>query len=207
MPSYRIVGYRDEPTGEVGLIFDETPRGDDIIADHEGGLLAHDLVEHQNGFRKIGCPIDELEALGGVWHARGRHGDFPNRRFSPAETLSNDVCQVADDAYSWTPLGLKTRRHDYDEDFREILDHAGKSLRARHYDLDEAFPIAVFLDDALSLLRIGFNKANRRWGTGFKSNDTYRAVKRALEPYAKEAQEYYALRLHVSNGDARVQLI
>lgn len=204
MPSYRIVGYRDEPTGEIGLIFDETPRSDELVADRKGGLLAHDLVEHQNGFRKIGCPLDELEALGGVWHARGRHGDFPNRYYSPAETLSFDVCQVASDIYSWTPLNLTTRRHEYDDDFREILDHAGECLRNRHYDIADDFPVSTFLNDALSLLRIGFNKANRRWGTGFKSNDTYRAVKSALEPYAKHAPEYDVLRLRVANGKAHV---
>lgn len=198
MRSVQLVPFVSDMTGDNGLIFLGT-EGDEIVSDTEGGLLAHDLVEHQNGFARIGCPMDELEALGGVWHTRGRWGDFRNTRFSPAETIANDVGQVANDAHHWTPLNLTTRAHDHDDDFNEILVHARKSLENRDYDLAEDFPIEAYLADARSLMRTGFNKANRRFGTGFKSNSTYRAVKAAVAPFCKDPTP---CTLRYGNGEA-----
>lgn len=64
----------DWNTGIVGLV----PAGVCMMENYtpctSGSLLAHDLLEHQNGFKAIGTVLDELEALGGIAYVRGPGG-------------------------------------------------------------------------------------------------------------------------------------
>lgn len=193
-----------DTNGTLGLIIAGMPKTDEIYADHTGRLIAHDLLEHQNGVSQIGCPRDELQALGGVWNVRGRWGhDIGGRLYTPAQALATDVLQVAIDAYSWEPHQLTTRPHDYDDDFREILDHARPMIIAELPD----FPVTAYLEEALHHLRTGFRKAERRYRRHrFEGLNLFTAVQRAIEPHAKHIQfEGQRFRLSYGDGEARCE--
>lgn len=217
MRHVRLISYEDEPTGSLGLIV-KGSAGPEIFADTDGRLLAHDLVEHQNGPEAIGRVDDELEAIGAIWQVRGRHGDMVESdlyRYGwrcPYETIAGDVLTCASDLDTseawdrWEPhLGrYRTRRHDYDEDFMEVLSKA-RPMVQRELEHNEAhFPMEAFFDNALHLMRSGFNKAKRRFGMGYQGIDTYRAIMEAVRPNAKHldgpGQEFI---LAYGDGEAR----
>jgi hypothetical protein len=215
MRHVRLVSFEDEPTGSLGLIF-KGCEGPSILSDSDGSLIAHDLVEHQNGINAIGCIADELQAIGAIWQVRARHGDMvdedrPWARWRAIhDSIAGNVLTCAMDLGNegqdwWPELGkYRTNRHDYDDDFLEILECAKPMIRAETRDNEDRFPMAAFMDNALHLLRIGFNKSRRRWGDDTLGVDTFRAVKRAINPHAKylefPGQEF---RLSYGNGEAR----
>lgn len=194
----RLVGYEDENCN-LGLIVAGT-RGENIFADTIGDLIAHDIVEHQNGFAAIGCPADEMEALGALWFVRGQHGTLCQKgpyanMHPPQDTLGKgDFVSLttgwwgAEQQNWWPKIGrYNTRPHDYDEDFVDIIKIARDSVISEISDWDSTreFPTDAFFENALHLMRMGFNKARRRWGEGFKAMDTYCAIRDALEIHAK----------------------
>jgi hypothetical protein len=210
-----LVSFEDEPSGNLGLIFKGT-EGPEIFADSSGTLLAHDLLEHQNGFGRIGCPEDELEAMGGLWQVRGRWGDMVDEDWrvwsiwSPVQTLGWELVTIArhtaeGENVHWSPrLGrYHTRRHDYDEDFMEAIDFARPKIREEVRDSEGFFDIEAFLENALHLMRRGFRKAQRRFGDDTLGIDTFRRFKEAVAQHCKNVEapgEEYRL----SYGNGRV---
>jgi len=72
-----ILNARNCPTtGELGLIPRGITMGEGYVAATEGELIAHDILEHQNGLSAIGSVDDELEALGGLYFVRGWSGQL-----------------------------------------------------------------------------------------------------------------------------------
>lgn len=204
MKHIRLIAFCDEPTGELGLGFLGHTSHEALLGDREGGLIAHDLLEHQNGLSRIGDPADEVEAMGGMWFVRGQHGYLNERSiYSPAQSIGHELCTIAsDNFYPWVPSGLKTRPHDCDEDFLEIITHARESFSG--YDRDDDFDDEVYLADCLHLMRIGFNKAKRRFGDGYTAHDLYHRIKFAVGPYAKHP-EYEGQQFTLSYGNGRAE--
>ena len=217
MKHIRLVGFEDEPTGNLGLIV-KGMAGDNIYSDGTGSLIAHDIVEHQNGLARIGCPADEIEALGGMWFTRGRHGSL----FEKRQTFSRNVVEAVglgdfgligrDWWWSdkrWYPRfgQYRTRAHDYDDDFRDILEAAKFGIKSE-MDCEGVtdFPMEEFLENSLHLLRIGFNKARRRWGDGMLATDTYCAIRDAIEPHAKRV-EFEGQEFLLSYGGGRARCV
>jgi hypothetical protein len=206
-----LISFEDEPTGELGLIF-KGCEGPEILADTTGRLLAHDLLEHQNGFDRIGCPEDELEAMGGLWQVRGRHGDMveDERRshWTPIQSLGWELVTIASQTDSseggWRPRHhrYRTHRHDYDEEFMEAIDFARPKIRDELRDNEGHLDVEAFLDNALHLMRRGFRKAERRFGDGFLGVDTFRRVMEAIKPHAKNLDGPGQL-FRLSYGDGR----
>lgn len=206
----RLVAVSDEYDSTPGLIVKGTPQSEGMMADRDGLLIAHDLIEHQNGARNIGTVWDELEALGGIWHARGRWGDMMSEHgqmHSPATHVASDITRMfIEDWGSECPPPkhrLKaTRAHDHDEDFLEIIAIARHDI-PREYGDDEFLnrdDLEQYLSEALHRMRTGFRKANRRFGSQFASNNQMRAIKRAVESVAKHI-DYEGQEFLLSYGD------
>ncbi len=76
MRHVRLVATSDEYDNELGFKIKGTTAFEGFMACRNGELTAHDLLEHQNGLAAMGTVWDELEAIGGIWQVRGRHGDM-----------------------------------------------------------------------------------------------------------------------------------
>lgn len=214
----------DDDYGNCGLIIVGSPKNETLMADTEGGLIAHDLLEHQNGVRKIGCPMDEVEATGGLWQVRGRHGDFVQddrnigSAWTPEQNVALNLTTIAREStwqdWMWVAGKYRTQRHHQDDVFIDMLDWVRPHILAEVQDgrecageeLYEPFPLEAFLDNALHLMRTGYRKAERRFGCGYGGVDTFRAIKQAVAPYCKHAEhEDQQFRLSYGNGEARCE--
>lgn len=217
MKYIRLIATSDEYDNEPGLIIKGTPNVDGMMADRDGLLVAHDLIEHQNGSKHIGTVWDELEALGGIWHARGRWGDMMAKHgnaYSPAQNVASDLVRMfpewSYDAMPPREHRLKaTRAHDHDEDFLEIIAIAREDIPKEYGGFDEALnpdEMERYLSEALHRMRTGFRKATRRFGERFGSNNQMRAIKDAVSSVAKhiefEGQEFI---LSYGNGEAEIR--
>jgi hypothetical protein len=156
------------------------------MADRDGLLLAHDIIEHQNGHKNIGTVWDELEALGAIWYVRGQWGNMMQDRpsyHSPEVSIASDVTRMfgefsADPDFG--PGGLKagSRPHDHDESFESIVAIARADIPREHRDMghgnkeqedengwdsDLHALFADYLTLALHRMRIGFRKAKKRF--------------------------------------------
>lgn len=178
------------------------------MASRDGLTLAHDLLEHQNGAAHIGTVWDELEALGGIWQVRGRTGDMLSKSggmYSPAYHVGSDIARMWQE---WIDEGdpphkhrvKRTRPHLYDDDFAEIIEQARHDILN---EADEAFTDSelTLLDDylgqALHRLRMGFRKAERRFGSNYTGHNLFRVIRdacaRAPEYEGQEARLSYSL--------------
>jgi hypothetical protein len=159
-----------------------------------GTLIAHDLLEHVNGRQHIGRVWDELEALGAIWQVRGRHGDLALKRSSMHSPQTNVASDVSRMFIEWGADGMpprahrlkRTRPHDYDEDFKDIIAKARTDIM-READEDErgreAFlaDVQAYLGEALHRMRTGFRKAERKYGSDFKGYEMFVRIRDALE--------------------------
>lgn len=186
-----------DSNGNLGLIISGIPKGEETFSDFEGGLIAHDLLEHQNGLHEIGGIPDEIEAIGGLWQVRGRHADFcqDNPHIGSAwtpeqNTILNLASMARDTIFSdWTPrIGqYNTRPHHEDETFRYMLDWVRPHCRAELDDPTD-LNLEAFLENSLHLLRMGYRKAERRFGPSYDGLEQFRAIKRAVKPHAKHLE-------------------
>lgn len=216
MRHIRLVATSDEYDTELGFKLKGCADFEDFMACRNGELTAHDILEHQNGIAHMGTVWDELEALGGIWQVRGRHGDMAQERpnmHSPTVNVASDVTRMfsefsADPDFGpgWQSVG--TRAHLYDDAFREIIAIARHDIPREFRDMGNGSPDedengwspelhALFEDYlilALHRMRAGFRKAEKRFGDRFVGHslfcDIRDAVKRAVKHIDYEGQEF-----------------
>lgn len=132
-----------------------------------GDLVAHDALEHCNGYKAIGSVHDELQALGAVAFVRA--GTYP------ASTLGREVGrqiahtlarQFGSSGFSklaaWRPVADAEREPECtnDAELREIA-----ALAATVYNSGYRETMLARGDDILHYLRLGWRKARERFGT------------------------------------------
>jgi hypothetical protein len=198
----------DEYDREPGLIIKGQPQFDGLSAAREGVLLAHDILEHQNGVKEIGQVWDELEALGALYQVRGRHGDLLTKsgsHHSVEVNLASDVTRMFADycASGYDGPGSHregTRACDYDETFKEVIEIARRDIPREHTDMGrglpdedengwdadmrEAFPHYLAL--ALRRMRIGYRKAVKKYGHGYQAYELFRLIRDAADKIKPE---------------------
>jgi hypothetical protein len=211
MRHIRLMARSDDYDNDPGFMLKDMPSYEGAMADRGDGLLiAHDVTEHVNGIKNIGPVWDELEAVGGIWQVRGRHGDLatPNSRslYSPAQNVASDVSRMIQDWEGYNgPGSMNTRAHLYDDDFRDILQHARKQILAEGLDKDVIDTMEEYLNLALQRMRTGFNKAQKRHGDRFRGFDMFCRIRDAVAAAYKmiewEGQEFV---LSYSWQEARV---
>jgi len=182
----------DEYDTSLGFKIEGTPSFDGFSADRDGLMIAHDLIEHQNGLSNMGPVWDEIEALGGVWHCRGRWGDLgTSNYYSPEENLASDLVNMFSDWDGWNgPHSMATLPHDQDEAFRYIIQKAREDI-PEEYDRETFCEFYLngrmdeYLNLALHRMRTGYRKCNRRFGDQFRSNNQLGAIKIEVEKSVK----------------------
>lgn len=172
-------------SGYLGLVIE----GPSMHAEHifsvasSGALVAHDVVEHVNGFAAIGTITDEFEALGGVWYARGQFCDIRRPSWHPpVEDLIMDLRRMYGDTSlaDWGP-DIPTHAPDdcYEDVFHEALKAATKAIRAEYSeDLDS---LGRYLRDALHGMRSGVEKMRKRFPTALTANALFWNVSDAVQ--------------------------
>lgn len=229
MKAIRLITFADDVTGETGLVLKDCKQFEGLMADRDGTLTAHDVLEHQNGVAGMGPVWDELEALGGVWYVRGQWGDFMTGRpsyHSPEANLASDVTRMFSD-YSCDPdtgpggLSTGSRPHDHDESFREIVAIARRDIPREFNDMGRGDPdedengwspelhevFEEYLTLALHRMRAGYRKAQRRFerdgASRFYAGNLFCAIRDAVKSAAREidweGQEFI---LRYGNGEA-----
>jgi hypothetical protein len=216
MKTVYLVSRTDDEYGTLGLVA-EGPTRDGYNVATEGFLIAHDLIEHQNGLARIGDIDDELEALGAIWIVRGQHGDISRNgvgaAHSPEENIASDLSRMCVDvgngAY-FPDAQLRTRPHDDDDVFREIIEIARREalaeIRDGNYGTD-AKSIAAnaerYFSAALHYMRRGARKCARRYAGQFSANSQFWAIAEAIDPHAAHVEyEGQRYRLRYGKGEA-----
>lgn len=207
----------DEYDTAPGFALADAKRYEGFMADRGDVLLAHDIVEHQNGLTSIGPIWDELEAMGGIWHARGQWGDMMTKSIhSPHHNVASDITRMARDVAQGDDLPSahellwsfpKTRPSDYDEDFMEIIEQARRDIPEEIDDIEADFDIDNYLAHALARMRIGFRKCARRFDySRFASNEQFRAISEAVKAAAPDIEfEGQRFRLGWGQGECEIQ--
>lgn len=192
-----LIVFQDSPTGETGLKLKDAPTSDTMYAAREGILIAHDLLEHQNGPADIGDIGDELEALGAIWYVRGEYGDITRRPNvnTPHQHVASDVDdmlrKVAEDP-SLMPYCRRTRACVVDEDLQDICRIGEETARKEwNYNNEEPMPrglIDEYMRAALGRMRIGYRKAARRFKDQRAANRLFWNVVAAIDRTIKGAE-------------------
>ncbi len=206
MRTVKLEAVQDLATGEVGLIASGMKLFDYPMTAHSGSLIAHDLIEHQQGVRNIGSIDDELIALGACWYIRGQFHDLDRQHFSniAAEAqLGSDVANLArhyNEGVAFRGAVPATRPCRHDEAFHAILEQ-GQALFAREQESGEeptdASRMTAYFAAALHCLRRGYRLAHRRFGDPLNANALFWAIADAVEPHARvdyAGQRYQPMR-------------
>jgi hypothetical protein len=192
---------KDRDTGIIGLILADMPQNDDTNAASEGMLLAHDILEHQNGAKCIGSIDDELEALGGLWYVRGQHGEL--RRdgggsiYNVHENAAFDLSRMFRDHFygHYVSSAPRTQKCEADEDFKEVINYTleqiPKELDSEELQNPEFSKLRdEYIKACLSRLRIGYRKAFNKYEKHgrFFANDLFWAISQATDSYCKNSE-------------------
>lgn len=180
----------DDETGILGL----RPIGlpSDMNSSVEGYAVAHDVLEHLNGFENIGPIADELQALGAMWYIRGQFGMLSKRGtiYSPHESIAFDLSRMFEDFYlhnSYLPIPPKTKKCDFDDDFHDIIK---LMLEKGWFDSSDIRPdhdsvVKLYKRAALSYMRIGYRKAKKRYEDSNKINMLFWRMSEAFDDILK----------------------
>lgn len=198
---------RDEMTGELGfnLIKNGMPNnGSEFVAGH-GLIIAHDIIEHQQGLKNIGTLEDELIALGGITYTRVVTGELQTPIFTGEKSLSFDIARMfeyySEKCYrSGKKYYPKRLLEDYEYDsIMETIQIARKSLILNedeewYYDDDRKKYIEPYLSWCKHLMLHGVYKAEKRFGNNHVALHVFKMIEEEVNRHSKwidyEGQEF-----------------
>lgn len=181
----RLRVVEDEEFGGLGLKFVEPHKFcNGRFTIQTGLLLAHDIIEHQQGTSKIGTIGDEMIALGGTCYSRGQWGDIsrnPAGMFtSPEKSIALDIIDMAELYFrSGIPFRQKLvkSRKDDPSDFVDYVIEAAREGWDKEiqpsYDQEE---VDTYLEACRTYMLHGSKLADRRFGSGMLANDMFWSI-------------------------------
>ena len=201
----------DNETGEIGLACNGLPEVDgETMVTNNGMLIAHDIVEHVNGLKRIGTIHDELQALGAIWFTRGNWGDI-RRDHQTGDTsyemVGRDVAmlavkhvqQIEENLNKGTP---KRAKRDYIQDnlnecIKEGMKGAATELIHMYGANDYTEELARFSEVAGRLMRMGYDKIARKYETGLHANTLFWSITEAIDSGLGDMYEGERFRLRI----------
>jgi hypothetical protein len=198
----------DDEFGTIGLL----PEGYSmqpgrLNASVESYALAHDVVEHVNGYGRIGDVSDELEAMGALWWTRGQHADIGRGNYAghqqPHESVALELTtmfrQCIEGDGDHTPVF--NRAGDAEDEFVRIVCQAKLYAPREAHEFSEA-AFDSFAVSALTRMRLGYRKARKRYG--HEANRLFWSIAEAVARHMKGLEEYGPhLRLDYGLQDGR----
>jgi len=189
MKTIKLIVAEDKETGELGFMLEGTPIIQYPMVATEGLLVAHDIIEHQQGAGSIGSIGDELIALGGVWFTRGQYGDISRDGrgsvYSPEQNLASDLVNMGCMFNYGTPLRetiKNTHKTRHDEAFIEIINIAKKDIKDEidAEDINQS-RLDEYFNACLHLMRTGYRKAAKRFKGYMEANNIFWNIQQAVQ--------------------------
>jgi len=187
---FRVV--EDQEFGGLGLKFAQTHKlCNGMFTIQNGLILAHDLVEHQQGHQKIGSIGDEMVALGGSCYTRGQWEDVSRRSiYSAADSLASDLTGQMATLYleQNVPFRQKlvTSRDEDPSGFVDCVIETARDSWSKNYesyDLDHRPTqerVDTYLEACRTYMLHGAKLAHRRYGCGMLANNLFREIERVV---------------------------
>lgn len=201
MKYVRLLGFEDT-NGEVGLVLKAIQRRDLMFAANTGIIIAHDIIEHQNGPSPIGLMNDEFEALGGIWYVRGELYHWDTHYHSSETLLARELDNLASyyqclESGPWTSGKVTPAVDAFDDIIGKLMDEA------EYLNLDEDDQWR-FRQEAMHHMNIGYQKATRRFADQYQAYDQFAAIRHAVDQLVRECEVYEGAEfsLGYGNGDA-----
>ncbi len=200
---------RKDELGNTGLTLGPSRSKEIMVDGGDGILLAHDLIEHQNGPAAIGTIIDELQALGAIMYVRGWSGmlgRFPHIRYTPEEQIAGELPRLFD----YVQWGAKpdftvpvTQVCDADDSFNVIMERASRDY-TRHTDSLDTQEWLKLLRDFKNLvmpyMRIGYRKAHRRFRTRVQAHRQFWSIADAIHTLCEREELFEGQRFSLTWG-------
>ena len=189
----------DFASGETGLILDDIRQIDTFMVTTDGLLVAHDILEHQNGLRSIGSVDDELEALGALWFVRGWTGqlrrDGVGDIYSVEESIGTDIlnlAQVYNNGVNFRTPVPNTRASEAEDALQAICESGFDWMQKEfeHYEDDyvNGDRMSHYKRSVIHYLRRGYSKAKKRFGSMSKAHYMFWNIAEAVNPVAKHLE-------------------
>lgn len=209
MRNLRLRAVEDDEFGSLGLKFvipHKLCTGRFTI--QSGLLLAHDVIEHQQGTQKIGSIGDEMIALGGICYTRGQWGEISRDgvggAYSVEENIASDLHGQMANLYFENNVPFRAKLvKSRDEDPSGFVDgviecaRENWSNRYERWDVDQNLhqeQIDTYLEACRTFMLHGSKLANRRFGSGILANDLFWQIERETDGLIKsmeyEGQEF-----------------
>lgn len=185
----------------------------------DGGLLAHDLLEHCNGIEAIGSVHDELMALGGYWYVRGQHDQVSEQYFTsdPKDPLAREVARQVGlttrashrGFSSYAERKLPELRLVPNDEVREAPGENDAALREILALADgHTFGFTAYFkersDDILHYMRKGYRLTAERFPDAKLANKLYWAIRDAAHGACVGARKGVSYELHYGDGKAEL---
>jgi hypothetical protein len=188
-----------------------------VLESSSGYLLAHDLVEHQNGPEAIGSVADELEALGGLWYTRGSWGyPYLSEQHRSEDLLRYELLNLFSDWLykDWgSPIPKLGRQY-----LREEMEPIAASMSEEYFNELSSCALRVvphrkklvreFSKGSLRFLCSGAAKAHRRYGSQHTANNFFCLMVQAAKDILSEVEvPGQVFRLSYSFSNYRIKSI
>lgn len=166
MTTVKLIAIQCPTLRELGLKVDGVRTFDGMVATMDGRLIAHDIVEHQNGPGEIGSVWDELQALGGLWYTRGQFGEIVSGRgdyMDPFDVISREV----DNLSRYVNVGLIRQRLVNKRVFKSSAASAFESMVEAAHEAKDGFTteeFKIFRRYVRYHMNRGYCKAKKRFG-------------------------------------------
>lgn len=203
MTHKRLRVVEDEEYGGLGLKFVEPHKFCNGKFTIQNGLvLAHDIIEHQQGTGKIGSIGDEMIALGGICYSRGQWGDMSRNgagsMYSAEEIIAFDILNMARLYFhNNIPFRQKlvTSRKSDPTDFVDYVIEAAREGWSKEFEYDQSSnldPNQEQIDTYLEACRIymvhGSKLADRLFGSGVLANDMFWEIERNTSGFIQQLE-------------------
>lgn len=195
----------EDENRDIGLVIPGLRNDMQINAASSGELIAHDLLEHQNGAAAIGTFEDEIMAYGALWYIRAQFGEFRpgGMQYIPVDqSIAISIAHMSEDyLYSdYDPVKVpRMSCTPFESTFEWITDEAYQIARRSQIEQrgeclsnqqcrDNLRAIKQFTDNALRFMSWGAAKADRRFGGVYEAHNMFWGIAKAVDPYAKNCE-------------------
>lgn len=203
----RIQSITDDVTGELGFNIKGNNLSNDgqYFVSGDGLLIAHDIIEHQQGIDKIGVTLeDEIIAFGGIIYTRGMTGNLGSPMLRPEESLG---IELADFFRYYNDIKITTKHYpkkwDYEElcEFDFIFDTVNKMKKILNENSYEEYYseednkkelLNPYIEWIRHHLKYGVYLAHKRYGCNYKAMTMFKCIQDEVNRFSPsfEGEEF-----------------